>query len=370
MLQWEVLALAVRKELPACRVAVVDGPAALLGTRVVLGPLGELLVASVTEPEASELGPDLASLAREAIVDGRSRLETVGDLRVFVDPVLPPPRLIICGAGHVGQALAQGAGVAGFRVTVVDDRSEYARPDRFAADVKVVCAEIPASIEALKPDSTTFIVLAGRSHELDKQALRVSLQQPAAYVGMVGSRRKARELQRQLLEAGEATPWALEQLRSPVGLDIGAETPAEVAVSIVAELIAVRRGGSGGPLSQGVKSDGAVASRVPSGSMESTQLWLTLAEWLDSDRPCALATVVSVRGSTPRCAGSSMLIPAEGRAIGSVGGGRQEAEIRDLAQSVMREGRAICIQPSYADDADVICGGTAEVLIEPVVPIR
>ncbi|HWI61719.1 MAG TPA: XdhC/CoxI family protein, partial [Symbiobacteriaceae bacterium] len=328
MIHWEALARAARQEHPACRVAVVDGPAPLLGTRMVVGPFGELEEFATSAPAVWDLRADLAGVARQSMADGRPRLEHVGELRVFTEPVLPPPRLLIAGGGHVAYHLAPAAVAAGFRVTVVDDRPEYAVAGRFPG-CTVLCEDMAGAITRLHTDATTFIVLAGRSHDKDKEALRAAVQQPSAYLGMVGSRRKVATLQKELLEAGEATLWAMEQLRAPIGLDIGAETPAEIAVAIVAELIAARRGGSGTPLSKAVR--GYTETVVPAGTLEGHLVWQAVAESLHLDEPCAMATIISVRGSTPRSAGACMLVRGDGSTVGTIGGGKWEAEIRRLA---------------------------------------
>lgn len=409
MMQWGALVRAVRQEQPACRVAVVGGPGPLLGTRLTVGASGEAAPgiaggagAGAAGPSGRDPGsgvasvpPEMTGLAREAMADGRPRLAQVGELRIFAEPVLPPPRLLVAGGGHVALALAPAALAAGFRVTVIDDRPEFARPERFAC-CAVICGELSAVLEQLRPDATTFIVLAGRSHEKDKEALRAAVQLPSAYLGMVGSRRKVMTLQQALLEGGEAKPWAMEKLRAPIGLDIGAETPAEIAVAIVAELIAVRRGGSGVPLARaprgvpgggvpgagGAAGDGSAhggtpdataeapvarAGCVPAGTVEGQRVWSALADAIGRGEPCALATILSVRGSTPRSAGACMLVRSDGETVGSVGGGKWEAEVRRLALEALGPGgRPVLPQPHYLDELDMICGGTAEVFIEPI----
>jgi xanthine dehydrogenase accessory factor len=366
MMQWDALVRAVRQEQPACRVAVVEGPAPLLGTRLVVGPsAGDAL-------PTLDLAADATGLARGALADGRPRLAQVGELRIFAEPVLPPPRLIVAGGGHVALALAPAALAAGFRVTVIDDRPDFARPERFPG-CTVMCGEPPVVMAELRPDATTFIVLAGRTHEKDKAALRAAVQLPCAYLGMMGSRRKVMTLQKELLESGEATPRAMEKLRAPIGLDIGAETPAEIAAAIVAELIAVRRGGSGAPLARapygarvGGGAPGAREGGVLAGTVEGQQVWTALAEAIGRGEPCALATILAVRGSTPRSAGASMLVRADGETVGSVGGGKWEAEVRRLAIQSIAQNRPTLFQPHYLDESDMICGGSAEVFIEPI----
>lgn len=340
MEHWRYLADAVRRGDRVCRVAVIEGPPSLIGT-----PL--------------PVDADLAQLASAVLAEGRPRMAQVGALRVYAEPLLPPPRLLIAGAGHVALALAPAALAAGFSVTVVDDRPDYATTARFPG-ATVLCENMAAALDRLQTGDATFVVLAGRTHELDRDALGVALQKPAAYVGMVGSRRKVAELQRQLA----LPPAALERLRAPIGLDLGAETPAEIAVAIVAEMIAVRRGGSGGPLSQGRHPAG---KPLPSGTVEAQQVWLALADALDSGTPCALATIVQARGSTPRSAGTCMLVRDGAPPVGTVGGGKWEAEVQRQAAVAWQTGRPTVLRPNYADEADMVCGGSSEILIEPVV---
>lgn len=355
---WEYLARAVRTGLPVGTAAVVEGPPGLLGTRAVAEP-GE---------DLSDVGSACADLAREALVDGRPRLVTVNGLRIYAEPLLPPPRLIVAGAGHVAAALSPAAQAAGFGVTVVDDRPDYASSERFPG-ATVICADMAETLTHVHTDAATFIVLAGRSHPLDRAALKASLRRPCAYVGMVGSRRKVEEIKRNLQAAGDLPPAAFEQLRAPIGLDLGAETPGEIAVSVVAELIAVRRGGSGTAMSQmpvkPVRSLG-----VPAGTLEGAAVWQALADSLSAARSCALATIISVRGSTPRSVGACMLVRAGGSIAGTIGGGKVEAQVLQAALAAIESGTPVLLRPQYNDDTDMICGGTAEIFVEPVVPRR
>ncbi|HLN60993.1 MAG TPA: XdhC/CoxI family protein [Symbiobacteriaceae bacterium] len=344
---WRDLANAVRGNHRVCRVVVIEGSP--MGTFLVVDPAGTAPISDV----------DLARLASEVLTEGRPRAAQVGPLRVYAEPLLPPPQVLIAGGGHVALALAPAAFAAGFSVTVVDDRPDYATPARFP-DATVLCENMAAALDRLPTGDATFIVLAGRTHELDRDALRVALQKPAAYVGMVGSRRKVAELQRQLgLSAA-----ALERLRAPIGLDLGAETPAEIAVAIVAEMITVRRGCSGAPLSHGHRPS---SRRIPCGTVEAQQVWLALADALDSGTPCALATIVQANGSTPRSAGTCMLVRDGAPPVGTVGGGKWEAEVQRQAAAAWLTGRPAVLRPSYADEADMVCGGSSEILIEPVV---
>lgn len=161
---------------------------------------------------------------------------------LYVEPVQPQPTLVLAGAGHIAHALAPMASAAGFDVVVIDDRASFASPERFPTASRCLVGDIAQCLHELPTDARTYIVIVTRGHRHDADALRVALRKPSAYVGMIGSKRKITVIYRDLLEKGEATLEQLARVHSPLGLDIGAETVGEIAVSILAELIAVRRG--------------------------------------------------------------------------------------------------------------------------------
>jgi xanthine dehydrogenase accessory factor len=166
------------------------------------------------------------------------------DPAVFVEPIFPAPRLLIVGAGHVGQALAHQAHTLGFNVTVVDDRSAYANPGRFPNGVAAAFGDIPALVREFNIDRATYVVLVTKGHKADAEALEACVHAPAAYLGMIGSRRKVTELREDFLSRGLATPEEWIRIFAPIGLDIGAITVAEIATSIASQLVAVRRRGA------------------------------------------------------------------------------------------------------------------------------
>ena len=167
-----------------------------------------------------------------------------GDAEVMLQLFESPSRLVVVGAGHVGHALATIGEIVGFAVTVIDDREEFANRDRFPMAEHVICAEVEEALDGIELDSNTYVVLVSRGHRVDEDALRHSVGRGAAYVGMIGSRRRTGTVLRHLLEEGFDSD-ALEAVSTPIGLDIGAETPEEIAVSILAEMIMIQRGGSG-----------------------------------------------------------------------------------------------------------------------------
>lgn len=164
-----------------------------------------------------------------------------GQMDVFIEPVEASPEVYVIGAGHVGFFVARFAHEAGFRVHVVDDREKFASTERFGPGIDVVVENIPAWLDAhpLPPAAYAVIVTRGHTHDLD--ALRAVTRQPLRYAGLIGSKAKVRRIFDALREEG-VDPETLRAVHAPIGLDIGAITPQEIAISIVAELIAVKHG--------------------------------------------------------------------------------------------------------------------------------
>lgn len=167
-----------------------------------------------------------------------------GDAEVMLQLFEAPAKLVVVGGGHVGHSLAVIGEIAGFAVTVIDDREEFAKRERFPMAEHVICAEVEDALDGIELDSNSYVVLVSRGHRVDEEALRHSVGRGAAYVGMIGSRRRTGTVLRHLLEEGLDRD-ALEAVATPIGLDIGAETPEEIAIAILAEIIMVQRGGSG-----------------------------------------------------------------------------------------------------------------------------
>ncbi len=163
-----------------------------------------------------------------------------GTLDIFIEPVLPPASLYIFGAGHVALSLYRTAKTAGFDVNVVDDRESYANRERFPDAKEVIAEDFNRAMARINPNETSYIVIVTRGHHDDMRVLRWAVQRQARYVGMIGSKRKTIAIFKELVKEG--IPERLfERVHAPVGLDIGAITPEEIAVAITAELIAVRR---------------------------------------------------------------------------------------------------------------------------------
>ncbi len=163
-----------------------------------------------------------------------------GTLDIFVEPVLPVPVLYLFGAGHVAVNLYKVAQNAGFDVVVVDDRETYANRERFPEAREIHAEDFDQSMAKLAPNESAYIVIVTRGHRDDMRVLRWAVQTPARYIGMIGSKRKVIAIYHELEKEG-LPPELFERVHAPVGLDIGAVTPEEIAVAITAELIALRR---------------------------------------------------------------------------------------------------------------------------------
>jgi xanthine dehydrogenase accessory factor len=182
--------------------------------------------------------------AAAALAENRPRLAASGRSQAYLEPRLPAPRLLIAGAGHVGLAVARLGVFLGFAVEIIDDRPEFASPERFPDVERVTVGDPARTLSRAAVDGATSIVLVTRGHRHDAAALRACIRRPAAYIGMIGSRRKVGLLRAEFLARGWASAAQWDRIHSPIGLPIGSRTVEEIAVSIAAELVAVRSGGS------------------------------------------------------------------------------------------------------------------------------
>jgi len=164
-----------------------------------------------------------------------------GQMEVFIEPVESSPELYVFGAGHVGHFVGKMAHDVGFRVHVVDDREKFANAERFGPDIDVIVDDIPTWLDTHALSATTYAVVVTRGHRHDLETMRGLLRSPLRYLGLIGSKAKVKRIFDMLREEG-VSPDTLRPVHAPIGLDIGAITPQEIAVSIVAELIAVKHG--------------------------------------------------------------------------------------------------------------------------------
>ncbi len=235
------------------RIAATDGRAALV--TVISGP--ELAAKLLVLPDggsdgslgSEELDREGMSAAAELIWAERSETREVGDTLLFVDVIAPAPRLVVFGAVDYAAALCRLARAAGWRPYVCDPRSQFATPERFPDAVEVIVAWPEEAFARLGGiDRATYIAVLTHDPKLDDAALSIAVQSEAAYVGAMGSRRAQAQRRERLLAAG-LDEELLERVAAPIGLDLGAVSPEETALSIMSEVVAVRNGREGGRLS-------------------------------------------------------------------------------------------------------------------------
>lgn len=199
-----------------------------------------LFLASGTEASTfklKEFAPDLKGSAEAQVLCERIETE---------------PRLVVCGAGHVGASLARLASLVGYRVTLIDDRAEFVKRESFseyAIDPLVAESWSQTVQAAIGNGRGVSVAIVTRGHKQDEECLRAVVSNPPDYVGLIGSKRRTNFVLEKLREEGVAAE-KLKQVRAPIGLDLGAVSPEEVALAILAEIVAQRRGGKGGPLSE------------------------------------------------------------------------------------------------------------------------
>ncbi len=215
-------------DIPAGRKAVVCADGSIQGDVSRL----EALTRSIRE----------AALA--ALEERKSRtVEIQMGVRVFLNVLAPEATLIVCGAGHIAVPLARFGREVGFRVTVLDDRAEFANPGRFPG-CAVVVDEFTAALANMNLGKSAYVIIITRGHEHDADCLLEVLKKETAYVGLIGSRRRVGFVL-QIIEQQGIAPGRIKDVFTPIGTPIGAESPAEIALSIVAELVCVRRKGPG-----------------------------------------------------------------------------------------------------------------------------
>ena len=189
-------------------------------------------------------------LVRDAELErGRSRLVELDGRRVFADVYGPPPRLLVFGAVDTAEALCRAAKAIGWRTIVADARGKFATPERIPSADELVVAWPDEALARVQPDHATAVIVLTHDDRFDIPALHVALAGEAFYVGALGSRRNQARRRERLLEAG-VPEEAVDRISGPAGLDIGADTPAETALSILAEILSVRAGRAGGPLKE------------------------------------------------------------------------------------------------------------------------
>ena len=281
---------------------------------------------------------------------GQSQLTDMENRKFFVERLRRPAHLVICGAGHVSQQVILLATKVGFYVTVLEDRPSFAgEARRMGADL-VICDSFEHGLAQIPDREDTYFLVVTRGHRYDKECLDIILKKPHCYVGMMASRGRAALLKKQMEEEG--TDWKLlDKIHTPVGMPINAETPEEIAISIVSELIHEKN-----------------SLRKTSGYKKELMEYLTGRK--KAENGMALATIIERQGSAPREIGTKMLVLADGTLVGTIGGGCMESEVQHQCLRMIHDGDRtgkifkVDMTVSEAEEEGLVCGGTMQVFLE------
>lgn len=282
---------------------------------------------------------------------GFSIFEAAGR-RVFAETLGRTSRMIICGGGHVAIPVIRMAKLLGFQVTVLEDREEFAEHAKNAGADTVFSDGYEDHLREIPGSPDTYYIILTRGHLFDRQCLEACIRKPSAYVGMIGSRRKVALVREVMLSEGY-TEEELNRVHAPIGLEIGAETPAEIAVSILAQVIETKN-----KLRKNAVFPGDVLNAI-------------------LEKPghgsCVLAEIIRKTGSAPRGPGSRIAVFGDGTTVGTVGGGSEEASVVQRCRELMKaessrhfETIHVEMEQNTAAEEGLICGGTIEVMLERI----
>ncbi|WFR57942.1 XdhC family protein [Anaerocolumna sp. AGMB13025] len=299
---------------------------------------------------------DFINSAKEVLKSGKPKVMKEGEKTIFMEPFYPRERLIILGGGHIALPLAEFSAKTGYSVTVVDDRPSFANKARFPYAENVICESFGKALEQLKLTAYDYLVVITRGHRHDTECLRYILRQPETiYLGMIGSRRRVGVVLDMLKEEG-FDKERINRICTPIGLSIGAVTPEEISISILAQLISRKR-----------------LDRNETFTVNRSDLDLKVLELLASeeDIPKSIVTVIDTKGSTPRGVGAKMIVYETGQIAGSIGGGCSEAQVIHNAVGIIGSKsfllQTIDMTGETAESEGMVCGGIMEVLIEDCI---
>lgn len=305
-----------------------------------------------------DLNETVFKMAGYAIETGNLQYVKVSEEEAYlIEPYFPEPKLIILGGGHIAKPLAEFGTKAGFLVTVIDDRPSFANKERFPAAEKVICESFDKCFDLLNINESCFVVIVTRGHRHDMDCLRQVLKYNTAYTGMIGSRRRIKSVMEQMVSEGYSKE-KLDMVNAPIGLDIGAITPEEIAFSIISQVISFRR----------------LYDKTMSKKRKDKVNWpefdRDVLEELSKEEasPKAIVTIIATKGSVPRKAGAKMLVWPLGKIMGSIGGGCSEGAVINNARDIIRSKghmvQRIDMTADIAEEEGMVCGGIMDVVIE------
>ena len=270
--------------------------------------------------------------------------------RVYVEHRCNTSKIVICGAGHTSIAMIKIGQMLGFEMVVVEDREEFAAKAKNAGADRVCCEDFSSALSKFESDYDTYFVVVTRGHQWDKECIREILKKPYAYVGLMGAKRRVGFVLDAIRNEGYDEK-KIDEIYSPIGLDINSETPVEIAISIFAEIISVKNAKN--------KNVGYI-----DGMLEKIE---------GSAERMVMATIVGKKGSAPRGVGAKALFLKDGSFVGTIGGGKAEHDIMVKVEDILKKDddmQPYLLNVDLTDDEasieGMVCGGRIEVLLELV----
>ncbi|MGI6095521.1 MAG: XdhC family protein [Lachnospiraceae bacterium] len=269
---------------------------------------------------------------------------------VWTEELKGSTQVVICGGGHISLALEKVLKTLELYLTILDDREEFANRERFTLADEVYCVDFENAFSRMKIGKNVYYIIVTREHENDYLCLKQILQRPYGYVGMIGSKGKVKYIFDRLEQEGFSKEQ-IDQVHAPIGLPLGGRTPAEIAISITAEMIQVR-------------------SRQQAKAFPKEMIRGLLQE----KGACVMATIIEAAGSAPRGKGSRMLVASDGRIYGTIGGGAIEGKA--IAEALQHMGEPCFLLKEYdlsgSQDSELgmVCGGRVKVMFEYIEPIE
>lgn len=266
------------------------------------------------------------------------------DIEIIIENIISKPNLIICGGGHIALSLASMAKMLDFNTTVIDDREEFANEERFPEVDNVICDNFTNALDSISFNKNSYFVVVTRGHRADQECVEKILKNKFRYLGMIGSKGKVAHSINQLLEKGYTTE-DINKINAPIGISIGAKTPAEISVSIMAQIIQEKSNGNVSNIDEEILND-----------------------IIYSDNNKVLVSILHKRGSSPRGVDAKMLVKDDSSFIGTIGGGMVEKVAYEKALDLIKDKKSHIesydLSNSAAAKLGMACGGTIKVLFE------
>ena len=324
-------------------------------TRIDEGHIGEAVLVSdgelVWESEGCDFFASHLEDVKNIADNGVSEIDGVS---VYTEILGREKKIVVCGGGHVSMPIIKIGKMIGCQVTCLEDRPLYANNARAAGADIVLCNDFEESLKNdVTGDSDTYFVIVTRGHRYDQECLRLIAQKPHAYIGLMGSKRRVRFVMEKLVSEG-ISKEVLDNVYTPIGLNIGSETPEEIAVAVMAEIIEVKNGRG---KHMGFSKDITLGIVGKDG---------------EPGKKGILTTIITRKGAAPRDVGTKMFIAEDGTCIDTIGGGCIESDVITKARIMMNKDDpksqviTVSMTDEEAEDQGMVCGGVVDVLMQVV----